>query len=220
MPNGTINMADGNPYKYIGFFAGGFDATNGSVSKTLNLNLTATTHIPAIRLIVSTRIEGSLQNYEQALSESSRGNRGFVLDSRDSYTPSDSQKDIYAGNQYIGVYPEYYVSLDDMSTKIPFAEKFLWAKDHDKALYNELAKIVTKSSHTYIFNESKVSNYFSANVGVTKEIGRVATITFNATNFISNMGKVRNSLDNTNSSLFGSSRIPGFYYGLSFRLKL
>jgi hypothetical protein len=220
MPNSTINMADGNPYKYIGMFVGGANSSNGSVSKTLNMNLTATTHIPSIRLIVSTRIEASLQNYSQSLSENTQGTRGFVLDGRDAYTPSETKKDIYAGNQFIGVYPEYYVSLDDMSTPIPFAEKFLWAKENDKVLYNELAKMVIKTNYNYLFNANRVSRYFSANVGVTKEIGQIATISFNATNFISNMGTIRSSSSNATSSLFGSSRIPQFYYGLSLRLKL
>jgi hypothetical protein len=220
MPNSTINMADGNPYKYIGMFVGGASTSNGSMSKTLNMNLTATTHIPAIRLIVSTRIEASLQNYSQSLSENMQGNRGFVLDGRDEYTPSETKKDIYAGNQFVGVYPEYYVSLDDMSTPVPFAEKFLWAKENDKVLYNELAKMVIRTNYNYLFNPNRVSKYFSANIGVTKEIGQIATISFNATNFISNMGTIRSSGSNATTSLFGSSRIPTFYYGLSLRLKL
>jgi outer membrane receptor protein involved in Fe transport len=147
MPNATINMADGNPYKYVGFFVGGANASNGNTSKSLNMNLTATTHIPAIRLIFSTRIEGTLQNYSQALSQSSRGNRGFVLDNKEAFTASETKKDIYAGNQFVGVYPDYYVSLDDMSTPVPFEEKFLWAKVNDSVLYNELAKMVVKSNN-------------------------------------------------------------------------
>lgn len=220
MPNTTVNMADGNPYKYIGYFVGGANSRNGFITKSVNLNLTATTHIPAIRLIVSTRIEGTIQDYSKNLSEGPSGRRGFVLDNKELYTPSESKSDIYAGNQFIGLYPEYYTSLDDLSARIPFAEKFLWAKTNDPVLYNELAKMVVKTNTDYYFNDSKTSAYFSANVGVTKEIGRFATITFNATNFISNMGKVRSSANNSTSSLFGSTKIPGFYYGLSLRLKL
>lgn len=219
MPNSTLTMADGNPYKYVGYFVGGAQWKNGTQTETVTLNVTGTTHIPALRLIFTARIEATLRNYEQYLSESSKGKRGFVLAGSDSYLPMEGATDIYAGNQYIGVYPEYYLSLDDMSTRIPFEEKFLWAKVNDTALYNELAKMVIRTNYNYSFNPMNSSAYFSANLGITKEIGRVATITFNAINFLSNMARVYQSQTQTNYSLFESSSIPSFYYGLSLRLK-
>src|SRR5690606_17840875 len=100
------------------------------------LNLTSTTHIPAVRLIFSARVEGTLYTFQQNLSEYSQGSRGFVLDNRDDYFPSESQKDIYAGDHLIGVYPDYYVSLDDLNTIIPLAEKFRFARTNDPFLYN------------------------------------------------------------------------------------
>ncbi|MGC3979229.1 MAG: hypothetical protein QM751_13960 [Paludibacteraceae bacterium] len=48
-----------------------------------------------------------------------------------------------------------------MNTLVPFAEKFLWAKDNDKALYNDLSKMVIKTNYDYIFNANKYSDYFS-----------------------------------------------------------
>ena len=107
-----------------------------------------------------------------------------------------------------------------MQTRIPFAEKFLWAKDNDPALYNELAKMVIRTNYSYYFNPSRISFYYSANLGITKELGRAVSITFNAINFINNMAQVRSTQFNGSSSLFGSSYIPAFYYGLSFRLKI
>lgn len=219
MINTTINMADGSPYAYIGFFRGSSSWSNGAESRSVNLNLTSTTHIPAIRLIFSFKIEATLHSYSRNLSESAAGSRGFVLDGRDSYTPSETRKDIYAGNQFIGVYPEYYISLDDPDTPVPFAEKFLWAKDNDPALYNELAKMVAKTYYDSSFNASRISPYFSMNAGVTKEIGRKISVTFNAKNFFSNMGTYRVSTTNSTGTLFNSSYIPAFYYGLSLRVK-
>ncbi|MFT3822556.1 MAG: TonB-dependent receptor [Chitinophagaceae bacterium] len=220
MPNSTITMADGNPYKYIGFFTGGANSANGSLTKGLNMNVTSTTHIPSIRLIISARLECSLYNFSRNLSEQGSGQRGFVLDSKDDYTPSSSKTDIYGKDRFVGLYPDYYISFDDMNTRIPFADKFLWAKTNDPALYNELAKMVIKTNYNYYFNPNRVSVYYSANIGVTKEIGRVASVTFNATNFINNLAKVRSTWNDGASSLFGSSYVPAFYYGLSLRLKL
>ncbi|MFT3980343.1 MAG: TonB-dependent receptor [Ferruginibacter sp.] len=220
MPNSTINMANGQPYKYIGIFTGGASSSNGSVSRSLNMNITATTHIPSIRLIIAARLEGSYYNYSRYLSESSKGQRGFVLDSRDAYEPSATKTDIYGGDRYVGLYPDYYVSFDDMQTLIPFAEKFQWAKTNDVALYNELAKMVVKSNTGYYFNKNNTSAYFSANFSITKEIGKLASVTFNATNFFNNMAKVRSTWSDSQYSLYESSLIPAFYYGLSMRLKL
>jgi hypothetical protein len=220
MPNSSQLMADGNPYKYVGFFVGGGNLANGSMSRSMDMNFTVTTHIPAIRLILSARLEASFYRFSRNLSESNGKQRGVVLDSRDAYIPSGSQTDIYGGDRFVGVYPEYYVSLDDLNTKIPFAEKFIWAKDNDPALYNELAKMVIKNNYDYYFNASNLSDYFSANLGVTKEIGRFASISFFANNFFNNMGKVRSTQGNTEASLFGSGYIPAFNYGASLRLKL
>lgn len=220
MPNSALNMADGNPYKFVGFFTGGANSANGNVSKSVNVNFTTITHIPAIRLIVSARVECSLYDYSQNLSEMQGRQRGYVLDNKNDYEPSSSKSDIYAGDQFVGLYPDYYVSLDDMTTPVPFADKFSWAKTNDPFLYNELAKMVVKTNTNYYFNPNRISFYYSANIGITKEIGRFASLSFNATNFINNLSKVRSSWNNAAVSLFGTSYIPAFYYGLSLRLKV
>ncbi|MGX5690711.1 TonB-dependent receptor [Arcticibacter tournemirensis] len=215
----ATTMADGNPYKYIGFYAGDASWSNGKLTKNIDLNLTITTHIPAIRMIFSARVEASLYDFSQNLSESDKGTRGFVLDSRNDYFPSASKTDIYGGDRYVGVYPEYYISLDDMNTPVPFAEKFAWAKENDPALYSELSKMVEKTSYSYSFNKSGTSPYYMVKFGVTKEIGRAVSLSFNATNFLNSTDLVSLRETNTEYSLFNSPTIPNFYYGLSLRLK-
>lgn len=219
MPNSTQMMANGRPFKYIGFFVGGANSSNGENSRSMDMNLTITTHIPAIRLIISARLEGSFHKFSKRLSERNGQQRGFVLDSRAEYVPSAGQSDIYGRDRFVGLYPEYYVSLDDLTTKIPFAEKFLWAKNNDVALYNELAKLVVKTNTNYYFNENKLSNYYSANLNVTKEIGRFASLSFFAHNFTNNMGSVTSSATGGVTSLFGSY-IPQFNFGASLILKI
>ena len=75
-------------------------------------------------------------------------------------------------------YPLYYVSREDMEIRIPFMEKFLWAAEHDKELYNELSKLVVKSTTGYMFRKQGYSPYFSANLNVSKEIGKYLTVSF------------------------------------------
>lgn len=213
-------MPNGEYYKYIGFYNGGTSIANGRVSKQSQTNLTIITHIPKVRMVVSLRLEGSLYTHSQSLSEFGGLQRGFVLDSREDFFPSTTQTDIYAGNQYVGLYPDYYISFDDMNTKIPFAEKFRWAKENDIELYNNLARLVEKTSYNFTFNPSKISAYFSANINVTKEIGDVASVSFYAKNFVNNMSLTKDSQREYEQTLYNSGKIPPFQYGLTLRLKL
>ena len=213
------------PYQYIGWYRGTNSAgaavtsvANGAISKALNLNTTITTHIPKIRLIVALRLEATLYNYHKAISELDGAVRGIALNSQADYvgTPFDSNTE----NKYIAVYPEYYSTWDNPDEKIPFAEKFLWAKDNDPTLYNDLCNLVVKSNTPYTMDPNRISAYYSANLSITKEIGDHVSVSFYANNFFNNMKTVHSSQTDLETSLFSSGYIPSYYYGLSLRLKL
>lgn len=199
MHNSNTKMTGtGEPYQYIGWYRGTNGTStaqtsiaNGAISKTLNLNTTITTHIPKIRLIMALRIESTLYSYRKSLSN-------------------------FEGD----VYPEYYTTWDAPDTKIPFAEKFQWAKDNDATLYNDLQNLVVHPNTAYVMNANRISAYYSANLSVTKEIGDHVSISFYANNFFNNMKTVHSSQTDLDTSLFSSSYIPSYYYGLSLRLKL
>jgi hypothetical protein len=211
---------DGTPYKYIGHYAGSSTASNGSISQQLNANLTLVTHIPKIRMVFSLRLESTLYTYRQSLSEYADGSlRGYLLESADDFHGTQ-QYGIYNKDAYVAVYPEYYTSWDAPEEKVPFLEKFIWARENDRELYQDLSKLVVKSNTSYFFNEERVTAYYAANLNVTKEIGNVASITFYARNFFYQMGKVKSSQTGLETSLYESRLVPQFYYGLSLRLKL
>ena len=199
MHNSNTKMTGtGEPYQYIGWYRGTNGTStaqtsiaNGAISKTLNLNTTITTHIPKIRLIMALRIESTLYSYRKNLSN-------------------------FEGD----VYPEYYTTWDAPDTKIPFAEKFQWAKDNDATLYNDLQNLVVHPNTAYVMNANRISAYYSANLSVTKEIGDHVSISFYANNFFNNMKTVHSSQTDLDASLFSSSYSPSYYYGLSLRLKL
>lgn len=217
-------MNDGTPYRYIGYYSGASGNSqagmvrNGSLSKELNTNLTVTTHIPKIRLIISMKIEGALYNYSRSLSEYNGKTRGFVWD-EETMDYFGTNTDIYGGDRYVAVYPLYYSTWENPDVKVPFAESFIDAKDNNPELYGELLKLVMKSNYKTTFNPEKLSSYFSANLSITKEIGDFATISFFANNFYNSMGKVKSGKEGTQHSLY-NNYIPRFYYGLSLRLKI
>lgn len=218
----TALSTDGSPYKYVGFYVGDNVVSNGMKTQKLRTNITVTTHIPAIRMIVSCRLESSLYDYSQKLSEFSEGPRSYVLDDAGSFVPSLSGVGIYNGNNYVATYPLYYKSIGNMDTEMPFLEQFLWAKENDAELYNDLSKLVKKSGKDYYFLAEKYNPYYSANLNITKEIGDRFSITFKATNFFNKVGTIKNSQTGDKESLYKNSfgKIANFYYGLSMRVKL
>ena len=230
VPQGVNTTMTGSqqPYQYVGWYRGtsvtGTGSTaaaavsNGSLSRQVNLNATITTHIPQIRLIVALRLEASLYNYRRSLSELANGTRGYVMESAADYfgEPYDGT----SRDKLVAVYPEYYSTWENPTEMIPFAEKFAWARDNDPSLYSDLTKLVVRSNYPYVMNPNRISSYYAANLSVTKEIGDHVSISFYANNFFNNMKTVHSSQTDLDTSLFGSSYIPSFYYGLSLRLKL
>ena len=235
IPLGVNSTMTGNQlYQYVGYYRGSnvtstnYSANaaigNGSLSRQLNLNATLTTHIPKIRLIVSLRIESSLYNYRRQLSEFADGSRGIILENSSDYfgVPYDGNTE----NKFIALYPEYYSTWDNPDELIPFAEKFLWAKENSQLstlnsqLYNDLAKLVVRSNYPYVMNPNRLSSYYSANLSVTKEIGDHVSVSFYANNFFNTMKKVHSSQTDLETSLFSSGYVPNYYYGLSLRLKI
>ena len=235
IPLGVNSTMTGNQlYQYVGYYRGSnvtstnYSANaaigNGSLSRQLNLNATLTTHIPKIRLIVSLRIESSLYNYRRQLSEFADGSRGIILENSSDYfgVPYDGSTE----NKFIALYPEYYSTWDNPDELIPFAEKFLWAKENSQLstlnsqLYNDLAKLVVRSNYPYVMNPNRLSSYYSANLSVTKEIGDHVSVSFYANNFFNTMKKVHSSQTDLETSLFSSGYVPSYYYGLSLRLKI
>ena len=230
IPLGVGNiMANGQPYQYVGYYRGSAvaatgstasaSASNGALQRQTNLNVTVTTHVPRLRLIVSLRGELTLQNYRRSLSEFDNGTpRGIMLTDKSDYfgQPYDGE----TRDCIVALYPDYYATWEHPDELIPFAEKFAWAKDNDAQLYSDLSKLVVRSNYAYTMNPNSLSRYYSANLSVTKEIGDHVSVSFYANNFWNNMKRVHSSQTDTETSLFGSGYIPSYYYGLSLRLKL
>ncbi len=221
-------MSGGRPYGYVGYYRGsnvtstdysaGASIGNGALSKQTNINVTATTHLPRLRMVVALRVEWTLQNYHRQLSKFDNGTRGIILADK-----SDFFGIPYDGNSkdhFVALYPEYYTTWEEPNVLIPFAERFAWARDNDPTLYNDLTQLVVKTNYAYVMNPDRLSQYYSANFGVTKEIGDHVSVSFYANNFLNNMKRVHSSQTDLKTSLFSSRYIPSFYYGLSLRIKV
>ena len=187
----------GRSYEYVGIYAGGTALASGRRTDNLDANLTAITHIPEVRLILTCRVEATLLRSAQNLSS-----RAFTV-SGDSFTPTGGN--IYDGNSYTAVYPVAYMDLDGVEH--PWTE----ASAADPALQ----RLILRSGNIYTFARDGYDPYLSANLSLTKEIGDHLSLSFFANNF-TNARPYRKSWATGISAIF----TPAFYYGLTCRIKL
>ena len=217
-PISYTSAQDNQPYGYVGYYYGANSTSNGSESRTLRMNLTVSTHIPAVRLIISAKLEASLLKYSRSLSETADGKEIARTISNTSDILSTTGESIYAGDNYVVVYPQYYSTPDSPDVLRDYLADLQAAKAAgNNALVTDLASLAYKSSYVYVFAQDYYSPYFSANFSVTKEIGDLASISFYANNFFNNRGQIWSTKYRLNYPV--SNYIPNFYYGITLRLK-
>lgn len=190
-------------YQYVGIYAnGGANSTfNGKKAHNLNANLTAITHIPEARIVITCRLEMSLLNRFRNLS-SYQGKQYAYNVNAEGFEATGG--DIYKSNSYTAIRPVKY--MDENGVVHDFTDK--------EASDPTFANLIVKSSNVYTFAQDGYGAYFSANLSVTKEIGDHVSLSFFANNFT-------NSRKFVTSKATGVSAIftPAFYYGLTCRLK-
>ena len=191
-------------YQYVGIYAnGGGNNTiaNGKLTNNLDANLTAITHIPQARIIITCRLEMSILRRSRNLSLYNGKDYAFTV-TETGKTPTGG--DIYAGNSYTAIYPVSYIDLDGNTH--PFTEV--------EAADPAFANLILKSSNAYTFALDGYGPYMSANLSITKEIGDHVSLSFFANNFTNSRPYVK-SLATGVGAIF----TPAFYYGLTCRLK-
>ena len=190
-------------YQYVGIYAngGGASVANGARSHRLDANLTAITHIPGARLVITCRLEMTLLRRSQALSVYRGGEYAFNV-SEQSNTPTGGS--IYDGGSYTAVRPVAWVDLDGRTH--PFTDR--------EAADPAFANLILKSNNAYTFAPDGYDPYFSANLSVTKEIGDHVSLSFFANNFTNSRRYVTSYATGV-----GAIFTPDFYYGLTCRLK-
>ena len=200
---------------YLGWYYGGHNTNNGSESRSVKGNLTFTTNIPKVGMILSLKLEGNLFTYSRTLSERADGSaRSYVLTDKTDPLSFIDGKSIYDEEGYTVFFPETYSTFDDPDTKIPYLEKLRWARENDPDLYTDLTNLlITNTTENYTYMKDYLSPSFNAHFSVTKEIGKVASISFYANNFIN----MRNRIWSTRTKTWLTMN-PSVYYGLTLRL--
>ena len=174
---------------------------NGKESHSLDANVTAITHIPQARLIITCRLEMSLLQRFRNLSYY-KGKEYAYNVSADALKESGGS--IYDGNSYTAIRPIKY--MDEDGVIHPFTD--------EQASDPEFSNLILRSGNAYTFAQDGYGAYFSANLSVTKEISDKLSVSFFANNFT-------NSRMYVTSMATGVSAVftPMFYYGLTCRFK-
>lgn len=191
-------------YQYVGIYADGGNSqhvVNGKITHNLDANITAITHIPQARIIITCRLEMSLLRRSRNLSEYNGDDYAFTVSETDNKPTGGN---IYDGDSYTAIYPVSYMDLD--GNIHPFTEV--------QAADPAFANLILKSSNAYTFALDGYGAYMSANLSVTKEIGDHVSLSFFANNFTNSRPYVK-SLATGVGAIF----TPAFYYGLTCRLK-
>ena len=191
-------------YQYVGIYASsnaGSSTANGKESHSLDANVTAITHIPQARLIITCRLEMSLLQRFRNLSYY-KGKEYAYNVSADALKESGGS--IYDGNSYTAIRPIKY--MDEDGVIHPFTD--------EQASDPEFSNLILRSGNAYTFAQDGYGAYFSANLSVTKEISDKLSVSFFANNFT-------NSRMYVTSMATGVSAVftPMFYYGLTCRFK-
>lgn len=191
-------------YQYVGIYARGASngTANGKVSHNLDANFTTITHIPEARLVITCRLEASILRRMRNLSEHDGAEYAYRV-TQTSNTPTGGS--IYDGDSYAAIRPVSYMTLD--GEVHPFTDA--------QALDPEFANLIVKTGNAYTYNPDGYGFYCSANLSITKEIGKHVSLSFFANNFTA-------SRPNVVSFATGVSAVftPAFYYGLTCRIKL
>lgn len=190
-------------YQYVGIYANGGESGtfNGKESHSLNANLTAITHIPEARIVITCRLEMSLLSRFRNLSRYQVKEYAYNVNADGVESIGGS---IYGSNNYTAIRPVKY--MDENGDVHDFTDK--------EASDPAFANLIIKSGNAYTFSQDGYGAYLSANLSVTKEIGDHVSLSFFANNFT-------NSRMYVTSKATGVSAIftPAFYYGLTCRLK-
>lgn len=190
-------------YEYVGIYAngGGTSVANGKITHNLDANLTAITHIPQARLIITCRLEMSVLRRNRNISQYDGKDYAYTVNQNDN---NPTGEDIYGGDSYTAIRPVSYIDLD--GNVRPFTD----AEAADPAF----ARLILKSANAYTFARDGYGPYMSANLSITKEIGDHVSMSFFANNFTNSRPYVK-SLATGVPAIF----TPDFYYGLTCRLK-
>jgi hypothetical protein len=191
----------GRSYNYVLFYPGSVTTENGSRTSSVNANLTATTHIPEVRMTVSLRLESNVISRSQALTQYNGAEWAFMVDEHGNRLPS-----VYGQRYTAHQYPVAYMGFDGVMhpfTEVNVSDPRFWNADRTS---NTDAHFLEDGNNLYVS---------TVNLSITKEIGDMFSLSFYANNFINSDPPVRSI-----ASGLRSPRGGALSYGATLRIRI
>lgn len=183
---GTSN---GRTFPYVGIYGGSSTTSNGSVKERLSTNIRLITHVPQLAMVVTL-------SAQLVFFESTRNLCRFGGEDQAYFSET-------AGTWCVN--PLYI--MDRAGRTLPFTSGM--ASDPQ---YRNL--ILTTNTETYYIRQT-YPFYGMLNLRLSKEIGRLATVSFYANNFLNLRGRVKNSVTH-----YPNDRNTPLYFGAEVKLSI
>ena len=181
--------ASGRTYPYVGLYGGSSTASNGSVKERFNTNIRLITHIPALAMVVTLTTQLVFFERTQNICRFEGQDRAYFDDAAGTWC----------------VDPLYV--MDRSGRLFPFTEAM-----RSDPQYRNL--ILTTNTSTYYLAQ-RYPFYGMLNLRLSKEIGRLATVSFYANNFLNLRGRVRNSVTH-----YPNDRNTPLYFGAEVKIAI
>lgn len=190
METSLENATYDNRIQHISPYAVLLPAGSGSIQNRVNSNFAFITHIPVLKMIVTTSVQVVWRESSQAIYEDADGNTRY-------YQKTFPDKD------YMVVDPVGYYDLKGQFS--PWT-----AADADNAQLN----IYMDRTQTYNLLTDVINPWAMLNLRFTKELGRTGEISFTANNLTNTRQYRKNKNSNSYYTVY-----PGMYFGAELKLR-
>lgn len=172
----------GRTFPYVGIYAGSFSSSNTSVKERLSSNVRFITHIPEIAMVVTLTAQMVFMDRTTSLYEYNGESLPYFYDENGRRV---SGKEAIEDSEHTKYINPLYI-MDRKGNVIPFTQEM----ERDEQYRNML---ISTNTGTY-YHRANYPFYGLLNIRLTKEIRKLATISFYANNFLNLKGEVKNSV--------------------------
>lgn len=197
---GTSN---GRSFPYVGIYYGSSTSSNGSLKERLSTNVRFITHIPKIAMVITLSAQMIFIDRSRSLYEMNGESLPYFYDDNGVRV---SGEDAINDTQHTKFINPVYIM--DRTGKIT---SFTQEMERDNTYKN---MIITTNTSTYYLRQG-YPFYGLLNLRVTKEIKKIASISFYANNFLNIKGRVKNSVTG-----YPQDKNTPLYFGAEIKISI
>jgi len=195
--------AGGRTYPYVGIYGGRSTSSNGSIKDRLSTNVRFITHIPKIGMVITLTAQMVFMDRTRYLSDFRGETLPYYYDDFGNRISGETAINDTEHTKYVNP-----IMVMDRSGRLT---AFTQEMETDPA-YRDL--IITTNTPTYYVTQS-YPFYGMLNLRLTKEIKKIATISFYANNFLNLRGRVENSVTH-----YPTDKNTPIYFGAEVKITI